>query len=116
MIIAKILHYLLWRNNRRLQTKQTLIISVTAVKIAYTFKILQLLPGKHTVCLIMELVGNRSSTPTTSNDKWSSLRRLKNGVPQGFLAPPCFSHLHLWSTNHCLQKVCIRHWLNNHAC
>jgi len=74
-------------------TNQTdsFIISVTAVKAAYTCKLLRLLPVKHTVRLIMELVGNRSSTLTTGNDKRSSLRRLKNSVPQGFLAPLVFN-------------------------
>jgi len=29
MIIAKIVHYLLWRNNRRLWTKQTLLYNIS---------------------------------------------------------------------------------------
>ena len=47
-----------------------------------TFKLLRLLPDKHMVCMIMELVRNRSFTLTTGDSKRSRLRRLKNGVPQ----------------------------------
>ena len=46
------------------------------------WKLLRLLPGRHMVRMIMELVGNRSFTLTTSNGKRSRLRRRKNGVPQ----------------------------------
>jgi len=49
-----------------------------------TCKLLQLLPDRHMVHMIMEMVGNISFTLTTGNGKRSSrLRRLKNGVPQG---------------------------------
>ena len=48
-----------------------------------TCKLLRLLPDKHMVRMIMELVRNRSFTLTTGNSKRSRLRRLKNGVPQG---------------------------------
>ena len=48
-----------------------------------TCKLLRLLPDKHMVCMIMELVRNRSFTLTTSDSKQSRLRRLKNSVPQG---------------------------------
>jgi len=47
-----------------------------------TCKLLQLLPDRHMVRMIMEMVGNRSFTLTTGNGKRSRLRRLKNGVPQ----------------------------------
>ena len=50
-----------------------------------TCKLLQLLPDRHMVRIIMEIVGNRSFILTTGNSKWSRLRRLKNGVPQGFV-------------------------------
>jgi len=40
------------------------------------------------VHMIMEMVGNRSFTLTTGNDQRSRLRRLKNGVPQGFVLAP----------------------------
>ena len=48
-----------------------------------TCKLLRLLPDKHMVKMIMELVRNRSFTLTTGDSKQSRLRRLKNGVPQG---------------------------------
>ena len=48
-----------------------------------TCKLLRLLPDKHMVKMIMDLVRNRSFTLTTGDSKQSRLRRLKNGVPQG---------------------------------
>ena len=48
-----------------------------------TYKLLRLLPDKHMVKMIMELVQNRSFTLTTGDSKQSRLRRLKHGVPQG---------------------------------
>ena len=48
-----------------------------------TCKLLRLLPDKHMVKMIMELVRNRSFILTTRDSKQSRLRRLKNGVPQG---------------------------------
>ena len=48
-----------------------------------TCKLLRLLPDRHMVHMIMEMVGNRSFTLTTGNGQRSTLRRLKNGVPQG---------------------------------
>ena len=47
-----------------------------------TCKVLQLLPDRHMVHMIMEMVGNRSFTLTTGNCNKNRLRRLKNGVPQ----------------------------------
>ena len=46
-----------------------------------TCKLLRLLPDKHMVKMIMELVRNRSFTLTTSDSKQSRLRCLKNSVP-----------------------------------
>ena len=48
-----------------------------------TWKLLRLLPDKHMVKMIMELVRNRSFTLITGDSKQSRLCRLKNGVPQG---------------------------------
>ena len=57
-----------------------------------TCKLLQLLPDRHMVRMIIEMVGNRSFTPKTGNSKRSRLRRLKNGVSQGSaLAPLLFN-------------------------
>ena len=57
-----------------------------------TCKLLRLLPDKHIVKMIMELVRNRSFTLTTGDSKQSRLGRLKNGVPPGsVLAPLLFN-------------------------
>ena len=57
-----------------------------------TCKLLRLLPDKHMVKMIMELVRNRSFTLATGDSKQSRLRRLKNGVPQeSVLAPLLFN-------------------------
>ena len=57
-----------------------------------TCKLLRLLPDKHMVKMIMELVRNRRFTLTTGDSKQSRLRRLKNGVRQGsVLAPLLFN-------------------------
>jgi len=48
-----------------------------------TCKLLRLLPARHMVHMIMEMISNRSFTLTTGNGQRSRLRRLKNGVPQG---------------------------------
>jgi len=58
-----------------------------------TCKLLQLLPDRHMVHMIMEMVGNRSFPLITGNGNRSRLRlRLKNGVPQrSVLAPILFS-------------------------
>jgi len=57
-----------------------------------TCKLLRLLPDRHMVHMIMEMVGNRSFTLTTRNGERSRLRRLKNGVPQrSVLAPLLFN-------------------------
>ena len=46
-------------------------------------KLFRLLPDKHMVQIIMELVWNRRFTLTTGDSKQSRLRRLQNGLPQG---------------------------------
>ena len=48
-----------------------------------TCKLLRILPDKHMVQMIIELVRNRSFTLTTGDSKHSRLRRLRNGLPQG---------------------------------
>jgi len=47
------------------------------------------------VRLIMEMVGNRSFTLTIANGKRSTLRRLKNGVPQIRPVTSYLQHLNL---------------------
>ena len=57
-----------------------------------TCKLLRLLPDRHMVHMIMEMVGNCSFTLTTGNCQRSRLRHLQNDVPQGsVLAPPLFN-------------------------
>ena len=53
-----------------------------------TFKLLRLLPNKHMVKMIMELVRNQSFIFTTGDSKQSRLCRLKNGVPQRSVLAP----------------------------
>ena len=64
----------------------------TILHCGLTCKLLRLLPDRHMVHMIMEMVSNRSITLTTGNGQRSRLRRLKNGVPQGsVLAPLLFN-------------------------
>jgi len=57
-----------------------------------TCKLLRILPDRHMVSFIMELVRNRSFTLTIGNGPRSRLRRLRNGVPHGsVLAPLLFN-------------------------
>jgi len=60
----------------------------------FTCKLLQLLPDRHMVRMIMEMVGNRSFTFTTRNDK-RRLRRLKNSVPQGSVLAPLLVNIYI---------------------
>ena len=56
-----------------------------------TCKLLRLLPDKHMVRMLLELIRNRSFTLTNGDSKRSRLRRLRNGVPQGSVLAPSFS-------------------------
>ena len=47
-----------------------------------TCKLLRLLPDKHMVRVILELIRNRSFSLTTGDIKPSRLRRLRNGITQ----------------------------------
>ena len=54
-------------------------------------KLLRMLPDRHMVSFVMELLTNRSFTLRTSDGQVSRLRRIHNGVPQGStLAPTLF--------------------------
>jgi len=62
---------------------------------AFTCKLLGLQLDRHLVRMIMEIVGNRTFTLTTGNDKRSRLRRLKNSVPQGSVLVPLLLNIYV---------------------
>ena len=64
-----------------------------------TCKLLRLLPDKHMVRMIMELVRNQRFTLTTGDSKQSSLRRLKNGVPQELALAPLLFNIYTYMYN-----------------
>ena len=72
-----------------------------------TCKLLRLLPDKHMVLMIMELVPNRSFTLTIGDSKQSRLRRLQNCLHRDRSWPPSFSTLHMRPAFHDFPEVCI---------
>ena len=77
-----------------------------------TCTLMRLPSHRHMVRIIMEMVGNRSFTLPTGNDKLSRLPCLKNFFPR----TSSLRHLHLWPAIHRLQKVCIYWRPNTYAC
>ena len=70
-----------------------------------TCKLLRLLPDKHMVKIIMELIRNQSFTLTTSDSKQSRLRRLKNGVPQGSVLAPLLFNIYMYDLSSMISRM-----------
>jgi len=80
-----------------------------------TCKLLRLLPDRHMVRMILEMVGNRSFTLTIGNGKRSSCGASRTASYRDPSWHPSLQHLQLSPANHRLQKVCIGWRPSNHA-
>ena len=89
----------LHRTLRTVEAKETASAVLVDLTIAYdtvwnrwlTLKLLRMLPDRHMVHFIVELISNRSFVLKTSDGQQSRLRRLKNGVPRNLSWPHCCS-------------------------
>ena len=69
-----------------------------------TCKLLRLLPDKHMVKMIMELVRNRSFTLTTGDSNQSRLRRLKNAVSQRSVLAPLLFNIYTYDLSSMISR------------
>ena len=69
-----------------------------------TCKLLRLLPNKHMVQMIIELVWNRSFALTTDDSKPSGLRRLKNDLPQESVLTPLLFNIYIYNLSSITSK------------
>ena len=73
-------------------------------------KLLRLLPDKHMVQMIMELIRNRSFTLSIGDSKRSRLRRLQNGLPQGSVLAPLLFNIYTYDLPSTISQkyaVCV---------
>ena len=69
-----------------------------------TCKLLRLLPNKHMVRMIMELVRNRRFILTNGDSKPSRLRRPKNGLPQGSVLASLLFDIYIYDLPSIISK------------
>ena len=65
-----------------------------------------MLPDRHMVSFVMELLTNRSFTLRTSDGQVSRLRRIHNGVPQGSTLAPTLLNILISDTPKTTSKQC----------
>ena len=69
-----------------------------------TCKLLRLIPDKHMVRMIMELIRNRCFILTTGDSKQSRLRRLENSIPQGSVLVPLLFNIYTYDLPSMISK------------